>query len=33
MPVQDLGTNRYAALKATEKFSTGTVGYGVHQKC
>ena len=31
MPVQNLGTDRYAALKATEKFSIGTVGYGVHQ--
>ncbi|MEA5621320.1 calcium-binding protein, partial [Cronbergia sp. UHCC 0137] len=31
MSLQNLGTDRYAALKATEKFPEGTIGYGVHQ--
>ena len=31
MPVQNLGTNRYAALQATKKFSEGTIGFGVHR--
>ncbi|MEY4807061.1 MAG: hypothetical protein RLZZ206_1450 [Cyanobacteriota bacterium] len=30
MPLQSFGSDRFAALKATENFPKGTIGYGVH---
>lgn len=31
MTQTNLGSDRYAALQATQKFQPGTIGYGVHQ--